>query len=290
VKSAIKVGVRHFDTAAIYDTEKPLGKALNDEINAGHVTREDLFVTTKIWSTNHRRELVVPAMKKCLEALGLDYVDLALVHWPCAIVPSETEIFPRDEHGEVMFEDDRTSLSETWQGMEECKRLGLARSIGVSNYNIEQLKETIKGATTPPAVNQVETHPYFTNKTLVDFCKKNSIVVTAFSPLGKPQRTWAKPGESIVFTDPVLNEIATKYNKKAAQVALRFQYQRGVVVVPKSNSAERQRENLNIFDFALTEEEMAEIFTKCDRDLRVLYLDVQVQAVSISAAKLDVRT
>lgn len=270
VRSAIEIGYRHFDTAFIYDTEKGVGEAIRQKIQENAVTREDIFVTTKLWCTSHRKELVVSALKKSLSALGLDYIDMFLIHWPMAMPPSE-EIFPKNEEGEILFEDDHTDITDTWQGMEECVNQGLAKSIGVSNFTIGQLKRILNSCSIKPANLQVEVNPFFNNVELVNFCQEHGIVVAAFSPIGKPNRAWIKEGDPSVFTDPTLKEIAAKYNKSAVQVALRFQVQRGIVVIPKSNSPDRQRANIDIFDFTLTAEEMEMVY-KCNKDFRVLSL------------------
>lgn len=271
VKTAVDVGYRHFDTAANYRTEDGLGEALAELFNSKLIARPDVFVTTKLWCTKHRREDVVPSLRTSLSTLGLQYVDLFLIHWPIALKPGD-EMWPKDDDGKVIYADDTIPFTETWQGMIECQKLGLARSIGVSNFNRRQLQTLFESSSVKPAVNQVEVHPFFSNARLVDFCQQNDILVTCYSPLGKPTRPWARKDEPVVAKDATLNEIAAKYNKTASQVALRLQIQRGLGIIPKSNSVDHQRDNISIFDFNLSDEDMTEIMSKCNRDFRVLQL------------------
>lgn len=268
VKSAVEVGYRHFDTASVYNTEEALGEAVGDLINSKLISRDDVFITTKLWCNSHRREDVVPATRNSLATLRLDYVDMYLMHWPVAL-KSGTEMWPRDDNGALIY-DQHASISDTWEGMIECQKLGLTKSIGVSNFCRRQLQMLIDGSTVTPANLQVESHPFLSNSKLIEFSQRNNIQVTAFSPLAKPTRPWAMPDEPVVATHPVLNAIASKHNKTPAQVALRWQVQRGLAVVPKSNSINHQRENISIFDFSLSDDDMDEISTKCDCNLRVL--------------------
>jgi aldehyde reductase len=273
VKMAIDLGYRHIDTAEVYSTEEGIGIALKDKIQGGSVKREDLFVTTKLWSTSHRRELVVPTLRKSLQTLGLDYVDMYLIHWPCALKPGEDK-WPKDENGNFIFEDDITDYTETWLGMVECKELGLARSIGVSNFNERQLKRLLNLGTLKPANVQIEVNPFFLNEGLVEFCKRENIQVTCFSPLHKPNREWAKPDDPHISTDPTLSALAGRHNKSTAQIALRFQLQRGLVVLPKSNSESHLKDNLSILDFELSPADMELIRANCGRhNHRVLIME-----------------
>lgn len=267
VKSAVEVGYRHFDTASLYYTEESLGETLNDLISSKLISRDDVFVTTKLWSNCHRRKDVEAALRNSLAILNLDYVDMYLIHWPMAL-KSGSDLLPRDENGYLIFEE--TSISETWEGMIECQKLGLTKSIGVSNFCRRQLQTLIDCSSVTPANLQVEAHPFFSNSKLIEFSQRNGIQVTAYSPFGKPGRPWAKPEDPVVSTDPVLTAIGSKYNKTAVQVALRWQVQRGVAVIPKSNSPAHQRDNISIFDFSLSDDDVTEILTKCDCNFRAV--------------------
>jgi len=274
VKIAIDLGYRSIDTAALYNTEKPIGKAVRDKIAEGVIKRDEMFITTKLWNTNHRRELVVPALRKSLENLGLDYVDMYLIHWPCAVRPSD-DPWPRDEQGNVAFEDDVTDYTETWKGMIECKEKGLTRSIGLSNFTEKQIQRVLDLGLERPVNMQIEVNPYFLNESLVEFCKREGIQITCFSPLHKPSRTWSKPDDPFVATDETLISIGQKFNKSPMQVGLRFLLQRGLAVLPKSNSKEHQRDNISIFDFELSPEDMELIKNNCGKfNYRVLRLEM----------------
>ncbi|XP_013167914.1 PREDICTED: aldo-keto reductase AKR2E4-like [Papilio xuthus] len=243
VECALDAGYRHIDTASIYNNEEEVGEAINNKIKQGVVKREDLFVTTKLWNDSHAEKDVVPALKESLERLKLKYVDLYLIHWPVSV----------NNKGE----DENIDHSETWRGMEQIVELGLARTIGVSNFNEQQLSKLLETVKIKPAVNQFEINPTFTAHNLVDYCKKMSIIPVAYTPLGLISE--ARPefkGVDVIKTDPKLGEIAEKYNKSRAQIGLRYLVQRGIPVLPKSFTKSRIEENLNIFDFQLTDEEM----------------------------------
>ncbi|XP_063833210.1 aldo-keto reductase AKR2E4-like [Ostrinia nubilalis] len=243
VECAIDAGYRHIDTASCYKNEVEIGQAIANKIKQGVVTRQDLFVTTKLWNDSHAEADVIPALKESLNKLKLDYVDLYLVHWPVSV----------NSQGE----DTAVDHSETWRGMEQAVALGLAKSIGVSNFNEEQLERLLKSAKIKPVVNQFEINPTLTQHKLVNFCKEPSVVPMAYTPLGLISE--ARPefiGKDAIKTDPKLGELAQKYGKTRAQIALRYLIQRGIPVLPKSFTKSRIEENLNIFDFELTDKEM----------------------------------
>lgn len=269
VKSSVSLGYRHIDTAFMYNTEKPIGIAVNELINSKQVARDDIFITTKLWNHAHRRQDVVPALKESLANLQLDYVDMFLVHWPIAFQQGSNP-WPKDDKNQTIY-DDALSFTETWDGMIECQKLGLAKSIGVSNFNRRQLKVLFEHSSIKPANQQIEVNPYFGNEVLVDFCKQHGVQVTCYSPLGKPARPWKKEEDPVVATDPVLTSVGEKYGKTPSQVALRFLTQRGLAVIPKCNSVDHQKENVSIFDFKLSDEEMKEVW-KCNRNMRILSL------------------
>ncbi|XP_064602988.1 aldo-keto reductase family 1 member C1-like isoform X1 [Liolophura sinensis] len=272
-KEAIDAGYRHIDTAQVYNTETGVGQAIREKIDEGKVTRAELFVTTKLWSHAHRRCDVIPALKKSLQTMGLDYVDLFLVHWPVALKASLDIFFPRDENGELIFADKDIDYVETWQGMEDALEAGLTRAIGISNFNERQIARVLKNCKVKPMNQQIESNPYFNNNQLIQFCQSHGITVTAFSPLGKPGRTWQNnPDDPYVATDKVLISIGEKYGKTPQQIALKFQVQRGVAIIPKSNTPSRIRGNRELFDFTLTEEEMKQI-EGLDRNFRILWIN-----------------
>lgn len=255
VMEAIAVGYRHIDTAFYYQNEKEIGKAIQAKIQDGTVKREDLFITTKLWNNFHKQESVVPTCKKSLENLGLSYVDLYLIHWPFAFRDGD-DLMPRDENGVLLMSD--TDYLETWKGMEECANLGLAKSIGVSNFNIEQLTRLLGAAKIKPVNNQVEASVNVNQKPLLEFCTKNNITLTAFSPLGQPGNRSQIPNN---LDHPKIVELSKKYNKTAAQIALRYVVQQGIAIIPKTVTPSRLKENMDIFDFSLTNDEMAAIST-----------------------------
>lgn len=256
VKAAIEIGYRHIDCAYAYGNENEVGKALAEVINSGSVKREELFITSKLWNTFHRRDRVANCLAKTLEALQLDYLDLYLIHWPLGYQEGDVT-FPRNENGEVLVSD--IDYLETWQGMEDVYHSGKVKNIGLSNFNSLQIAEVLKNGTVKPVVLQVECHPYLNQSKLIAYCQKNGIVVTAYSPLGSPDRPFAKPGDPSLLDDPRLTSIAEKHGKSVAQVLIRFQVQRNVVVIPKSVTPSRIASNIQVFDFELSPEELATI-------------------------------
>ncbi|CAB3245867.1 unnamed protein product [Arctia plantaginis] len=240
---AVEVGYRHIDTAALYGNEEEIGKGIADVIKQGLVKREDLFITTKLWNDKHARNQVVPALRESLRKLGLEYVDLYLIHSPEAT----------DAQGNTLDID----FVETWQGMEEAKTLGLTRSIGVSNFETEQIDKIVKNSNIVPAVNQIEIHPSNTREKQVADCFERGIVVVAYSPFGF---FVSRNGGSIVNkNDPKIVNIADKYRKSVNQVILRYELDRDLIPIPKSTNRQRIQENINVFDFQLTDDEIATI-------------------------------
>ncbi|CAG2165956.1 unnamed protein product, partial [Oppiella nova] len=250
VLQAIRAGYRYIDSAYFYNVEKGVGHALRYAFRTGIVKREDMFIATKIWNNFHRRDRVVEGIRRSLRDMGLDYVDLAIIHWPMGFEDGD-DVFPMYWNlSNVPREWSRNGFVETWQGMTDALDMGLAKSIGVSNFNIKQLKVLMDSSKIKPVVNQVECNPYYNQNKMLEFCQQNNIVMTAYSPL--------RQGYDLL-DDPNLRRIARRHNKTAAQVALRWNIQRGVAVIPKSERRRRMNENINVFDFELRDDEMKAI-------------------------------
>ncbi|XP_070281160.1 aldo-keto reductase family 1 member D1-like [Myotis yumanensis] len=268
VKFAIDVGYRYIDGAYSYQNENEVGEAIREKIAEGRVKREDIFYCGKLWGTDFDPQRVLPALQKTLQDVHLDYVDLYIMETPMAFKPGD-EIFPKDKKGNWIFH--KTNLCATWEALEACKDAGLVKSLGVSHFNRRQLELILNKPRLKykPVCNQVECHPYFTQRKLLEFCQQHDILMVAFIPLGisKNPNWWGVYFEPLL-EDELLNSLGKKYKKTAAQVALRFNIQRGTVVIPKSYDPPKIKENFQIFDFSLTTEEMKTIET-LNRDVRL---------------------
>jgi alcohol dehydrogenase (NADP+) len=236
-KTALEVGFRHFDCAERYRNEDAVGEAMQEVFAAGAIRRQDVFVTTKLWNTNHRPERVAPAFEASLRRLRIDYADSYLIHTPFAFQPGD-EQDPRDATGQVIY-DPGVTLVETWHALERLVDEGKCRSIGLSDISLERLEEVVAAARIKPAVVQVESHPYLPEWDLLDFCRQHGIVLLAFAPLGHGSRPK-------ITDDPVIGGIARRVGKTPAQVALAWAAQRGTAFLTTSTSPEHIRENFEI--------------------------------------------
>jgi alcohol dehydrogenase (NADP+) len=246
--NALTAGFRHFDCAERYRNEPEVGRALQEGLAAEGIAREDIFVTTKLWNSNHRPERVEPAFEGSLGRLGLKYLDLYLIHTPFAFQPGD-EQDPRDQNGNVLYDHDVTLL-DTWKAMESLVDHGKCRAIGLSDIGLNELKPIYESARIKPAVVQVEAHPYLPETELLGFCKEKGIVFLAFAPLGHGMR----PGP---LEDAVISAIAARVGKTPAQVLLAWAVQRGTAVLTTPRTAARARENFDIS--ALPEDALDEI-------------------------------
>jgi alcohol dehydrogenase (NADP+) len=236
-RDALEAGFRHFDCAERYRNEREVGEALQAGRAAGGISREDIFVTTKLWNSNHRPERVEPAFEASLDRLRLDYLDLYLIHTPFAFQPGE-EQDPRDQDGNVIY-DDGVTLLDTWRAMEDLVDHGNCRAIGLSDVTLDGLLLLYESARIKPAVVQVESHPYLPETELLEFCNKKGIVLLAFAPLGHGTR----PGP---LEDPVITAVAARVGKTPAQVLLAWAVQRGTALLTTPKSPARARENFDI--------------------------------------------
>ncbi|KAL8593772.1 hypothetical protein ACOMHN_059265 [Nucella lapillus] len=268
VKAAIDAGYRHIDCAWIYDNEDEVGQAVSEKIQDGTITRKDVFITTKVWDTYHGRDEPKKNVEKSLEKLQTPFVDLLLMHWPMAFKSGE-ENFPKGPDGKLLYDDH--DLTDTWKGMEDCVKSGLARNIGLSNFNSQQVQRILDCATIPPCNIQIEVNPTMMNDKLIKFVQSKSMVVSAYAPLGAPGRPWRESTDPCSIQDPVVTSLASKKGKPPAQVILRWHLQRGLCLCVKSLNPDRIRQNLDIFNFELTTEEMDQI-SALNRNIR-LYVE-----------------
>ena len=249
VRCALKLAYRHIDCAAVYGNQNEVGQAIQDAINEDSIKRKDLFITSKLWNDAHKIEDVRPAFEQTINELKLDYLDLYLIHWPVA--QKKGTQMPQNDEDWISLEE--VPLWETYSEMEKLYEQGLCKAIGVSNFNKEHLSKLISKTQIIPAVNQVECHPLLNQNDLIDYCSKNNIAITAYSPLG------AQYSHGSLLTNPRIVDIAAKNNATPAQVLLAWQIARGIIVIPKSVHEERIRENFASLVVSLDNDDIKKI-------------------------------
>jgi diketogulonate reductase-like aldo/keto reductase len=237
VTTALRVGFRHLDCAERYGNEREVGEAIREALSSGAIRRQDLFVTTKLWNNNHRPERVAPALRASLQRLGLDYVDLYLIHTPFAFRAGDDQE-PRDADGALIY-DNEVTLTETWRALEGLVDAGATRAIGLSDASIAHLSEVLDAARIPPAVTQVEAHPYLPQWEVLEFCRQHGVVLLAFAALGHGM----KPR---LLDDPIVVDIAHRTDKTPAQVLLAWAVQRGTALLTTAKTPSRIHENFDL--------------------------------------------
>jgi alcohol dehydrogenase (NADP+) len=268
IAAAIDVGYRHFDCASIYNNEKEIGAALAAAVESGAVKREEMWVSSKLWSNAHAAKHVRPALERTLKNLQLNHLDLYLIHWPVSFRADIT--FPKSPDQFIAPGD--LPIIETWKAMEKMVKKGLCRHIGVCNFSIAKLSDLHKQATIKPYTNQIELHPYLQQPEMVRYCKENSIQLTAYSPLGSgkvPETRMEKDIPSLL-THPKIKNVATKYNATPAQILIAWGLKRKTIVIPKSIHPKRLLENYNAQNITIDNSDMDDLH---QLDLKYRFLD-----------------
>jgi len=267
VREAIRLGYRHIDCASVYANEPEVGEAIRSAIEAGEVKREELWITSKLWCNAHGRDNVEAALRRTLADLGLEWLDLYLIHWPVPIKPGVA--FPSS--GEDLLPPAQMPIRDTWEGMEGVLEAGLTRHIGVSNFSSHKLHELLAHCRIRPEVNQVERHPLLQQPALVADCAAEGIHITAYSPLGSQDRPAGLKGadEPVLLKNPVIEAIAAERGCTPAQVLLAWHLQSGISTIPKSVSPARLKENLAAAEITLTPADLEQIGA-LDQNLRLV--------------------
>ena len=268
ITNALEIGYRHIDCAARYENEPEIGEAIATSMAAHQISRNDLWVTSKLWNSFHQAAHVEPALKRTLSDLKLDYLDLYLMHWPVALKPE----VPFPAKGEDFMSLEQVPIIETWQAMEACVDKGLVRYIGVSNFSQKKISDLLGKCSIRPINNQVEAHPFLQQKELLQYCSSEGITLTAYSPLGSKDRParLIRDEEPSLLDHPVVHEIANAQGVTPAQILIAWAINRGSMVIPKSSNPARLRENFQAADLELPCDAMDRL-AELDRHYR--YID-----------------